>query len=81
MNVALIAHGGAGDWRPGSERDALEGVTAAVEAGRAILRAGGTALDLERGVHSSICFLERGDAGLGAQMGEEGAGVGARCGD
>ena len=45
MAIALIAHGGAGSWRPGSEDDAVEGLRAAVEAGRAVLRAGGTALD------------------------------------
>jgi len=28
MTIALIAHGGAGNWRPGSESDALEGMTA-----------------------------------------------------
>ena len=45
MTVALIAHGGAGSWRPGSETDAVEGLRRAVEAGRAVLRAGGSALD------------------------------------
>jgi L-asparaginase / beta-aspartyl-peptidase len=45
MPIALIAHGGAGKWRPGSEQDALDGVKAAVEAGRSLLRAGGSALD------------------------------------
>jgi beta-aspartyl-peptidase (threonine type) len=43
--IALIAHGGAGNIRPGGEADAVEGMHAAVEAGRAILRAGGSALD------------------------------------
>ena len=45
MSIGLIAHGGAGSWRPGSESDAVEGLKAAVEAGRAILRRGGAALD------------------------------------
>lgn len=45
MPIALIAHGGAGNWRPGSEQDAVHGMRAAVEAGRAVLRAGGAALD------------------------------------
>lgn len=45
MPIALIVHGGAGAWRPGSDADALAGVTAAVDAGRRILQAGGTALD------------------------------------
>jgi beta-aspartyl-peptidase (threonine type) len=45
MTVALIAHGGAGSWRPGSEQDAVDGMRLAVEAGRALLRRGGSALD------------------------------------
>jgi beta-aspartyl-peptidase (threonine type) len=45
MSVALIAHGGAGNIRPGGEARAIEGTHAAVEAGRAILLAGGSALD------------------------------------
>jgi beta-aspartyl-peptidase (threonine type) len=45
MSIGLIAHGGAGSWRPGSEADAVDGLKAAVEAGRAVLRAGGSALD------------------------------------
>jgi beta-aspartyl-peptidase (threonine type) len=45
MPIALIAHGGAGAWRPGSEQDARDGMTMAVEAGRSMLRAGGSALD------------------------------------
>lgn len=45
MSIGLIAHGGAGSWRPGSEADAVDGLKAAVEAGRAVLQAGGSALD------------------------------------
>jgi beta-aspartyl-peptidase (threonine type) len=45
MPIGLIAHGGAGSWRPGSEADAVEGLRAAVEAGRGVLLAGGPALD------------------------------------
>jgi beta-aspartyl-peptidase (threonine type) len=45
VTVALIAHGGAGNWRPGSEGDAIEGMRSAVEAGREILRRAGSALD------------------------------------
>ena len=45
MNIALIVHGGAGSWRPGSDADAIDGTTAAVAAGRKILQAGGSALD------------------------------------
>jgi beta-aspartyl-peptidase (threonine type) len=45
MTIALIVHGGAGKWRPGSDADAIAGVRAAVEAGRKILDANGSALD------------------------------------
>jgi beta-aspartyl-peptidase (threonine type) len=45
MPIALIAHGGAGNWRPGSEDDAIRGMKAAVEKGRSVLVAGGGALD------------------------------------
>jgi beta-aspartyl-peptidase (threonine type) len=45
MKVALIAHGGAGNIRPGGENRAVEGMDAAVHVGRAILLAGGSALD------------------------------------
>ena len=45
MTIALIVHGGAGSWRPGSDEDAIRGTTAAVAAGRDILEAGGSALD------------------------------------
>ena len=45
VKVALIAHGGAGNIRPGGEARAVEGMQAAVELGRAILRSGGGALD------------------------------------
>jgi beta-aspartyl-peptidase (threonine type) len=45
MTTALIVHGGAGNWRPDSESDAIEGVREAVAAGRRILEAGGAALD------------------------------------
>jgi L-asparaginase / beta-aspartyl-peptidase len=45
MTIALIVHGGAGAWRPGSDHDALEGTRSAVAAGRKILEAGGSALD------------------------------------
>lgn len=45
MTIALIVHGGAGSWRPGSDADAIAGTTAAVDAGRKILQQGGSALD------------------------------------
>jgi beta-aspartyl-peptidase (threonine type) len=55
MPIALIAHGGAGSWRPGSESDALAGMRAAVQAGEKILRAGGSALDA---VCATVVVLE-----------------------
>jgi beta-aspartyl-peptidase (threonine type) len=72
MPIALIAHGGAGSWRPGSEEDAVEGMRAAVEAGRAILRAGGTALDA---VCATVVMLEDNpiyNAGTGAVLNFDG---------
>src|SRR3954464_7295796 len=45
MTFGLITHGGAGNWRPGSEQDALDGVRRAADAGREVLRGGGSALD------------------------------------
>jgi beta-aspartyl-peptidase (threonine type) len=45
MTIALIAHGGAGNIRPGGEERAVEGVRAAIETGREVLLKGGTALD------------------------------------
>lgn len=72
MSVALIAHGGAGSWRPGSEQDALDGMARAVEAGRAILRGGGSALDA---VCAAVVVLEDNpifNAGTGAVLNFEG---------
>jgi beta-aspartyl-peptidase (threonine type) len=45
MPIGLIAHGGAGSWRVGSESEAMDAMRKAVEAGRAILARGGSALD------------------------------------
>lgn len=72
MTVALIAHGGAGSWRPGSEDDALEGMRRAVEAGRSVLRARGTALDA---VCATVVALEDNpifNAGTGAVLNYDG---------
>jgi len=44
MSIALVVHGGAGKWRPGSDDEAIAGVAAAVEVGRGILEASGSAL-------------------------------------
>ena len=72
MPIALIAHGGAGNWRPGSEDDAVAGIRAAVEAGRAILLANGTALDA---VCATVTALEDNpifNAGTGAVLNFDG---------
>jgi L-asparaginase / beta-aspartyl-peptidase len=72
MPIALIAHGGAGNWRPGSEEDAVEGLRLAVGAGRGILRAGGSALDA---VCATVVSLEDDpifNAGTGAVLNFDG---------
>ena len=72
MPIALIAHGGAGNWRPGSEADATQGLHEAVARGRAILRAGGSALDA---VCSTVVALEDNpnyNAGTGACLNVDG---------
>ena len=72
MPIALIAHGGAGNWRPGSEATAVEGMHRAVTRGRAILRAGGAALDA---VCATVAALEDDphyNAGTGACLNFDG---------
>jgi L-asparaginase / beta-aspartyl-peptidase len=72
MPVALIAHGGAGNWRPGSEDDAVHGMRTAVAAGRAILVGGGSALDA---VCATVVALEDNpsfNAGTGAVLNFDG---------
>lgn len=72
MSIALIAHGGAGKWRPGSDDDAVVGLRAAVDAGRAILEAGGNALDA---VCATVVVLEDNpiyNAGTGAVLNFDG---------
>jgi beta-aspartyl-peptidase (threonine type) len=72
MPIALIAHGGAGSWRPGSEGEAVAGMAAAVEQGRAILLAGGSALDA---VCAAVVVLEDNpifNAGTGAVLNFDG---------
>jgi len=72
MPIALIAHGGAGSWRPGSEEDAIVGMKAAVDAGRSVLRAGGCALDA---VCATVVLLEDNpifNAGTGAVLNFDG---------
>jgi beta-aspartyl-peptidase (threonine type) len=70
--ISLIAHGGAGSWRPGSEEDAVEGMRAAVESGRAVLEAGRSALDA---VCATVVALEDNrifNAGTGAVLNIDG---------
>ena len=72
MPIALIAHGGAGTWRPGSEEDAVAGMKAAVAKGRAILVAGGSAVDA---VCATVVVLEDNpifNAGTGAVLNFDG---------
>jgi beta-aspartyl-peptidase (threonine type) len=72
MSIALIAHGGAGKWRPGSDDDAIEGLRQAVEAGRVILAGGGRAIDA---VCATVVVLEDNpiyNAGTGAVLNFDG---------
>jgi beta-aspartyl-peptidase (threonine type) len=72
MPIGLIAHGGAGSWRIGSEADALEGMRVAAEAGRAVLATGGSALDA---VCATVVILEDNpifNAGTGAVLNFDG---------
>lgn len=45
MTWCIGVHGGAGDWRPERLAEALPGIQRAIEAGAAVLRNGGSALD------------------------------------
>ena len=70
--IALIAHGGAGNLRAGSDDNAIAGMRDAVQAGRAILRAGGSALDA---VCATVVALEDNpifNAGTGAVLNFDG---------
>ncbi len=72
MPIALIAHGGAGNWRPGSEEDAVAAMRTAAQAGRSILVAGGSALDA---VCATVVVLEDNpifNAGTGAVLNFDG---------
>jgi beta-aspartyl-peptidase (threonine type) len=72
MPIALIAHGGAGNWRPGSEEDAIDAMKRAVEKGRAVLVAGGASLDA---VCATVVELEDNpifNAGTGAVLNFDG---------
>jgi len=70
--TTLIAHGGAGNWRPASDEDAVEGMRAAVAEGRSVLRAGRSALDA---VCATVVALEDNpifNAGTGAVLNFDG---------
>ena len=72
MPIALIAHGGAGNVREGGEEAAVQGVHEAVARGRAVLRAGGSALDA---VCATVVALEDNpnyNAGTGACLNFDG---------
>ena len=72
MTIGLIAHGGAGNWRPGSEEDAIEGMRAAVVDGRKVLTGSGSALDA---VCATVVALEDNpifNAGTGAVLNLDG---------
>ncbi len=74
MSIAIIVHGGAGDWTIAAERreEALRACVAAAERGRAILLEGGSALDA---VEAAVNILEDCpvlDAGRGSYPNAEG---------
>ena len=72
MTIALIAHGGAGNIRPGGEERAVEGLRAAVEAGRALLVAGGSALDAVCATVSALEDNPAYNAGTGSCLNYDG---------
>jgi L-asparaginase / beta-aspartyl-peptidase len=72
MTIALIVHGGAGAWRPGSEEEAIAATRVAVEAGRKILVAGGTALDAACAAAVSLEDNPIFNAGTGAVLNIDG---------
>lgn len=74
MTIAIIVHGGAGEWKSAAERkdEAIKACAAAAEAGRAILLNGGSALDA---VEAAVIILEDCpalDAGRGSYPNAEG---------
>jgi beta-aspartyl-peptidase (threonine type) len=73
--ITIVVHGGAGQWRPEQRDPARAGVAQAVEAGHAILRAGGDAL---AAVQAAVMALEDDplfNAGRGAALDERGQAI------
>jgi isoaspartyl peptidase/L-asparaginase-like protein (Ntn-hydrolase superfamily) len=71
-DVAIVVHGGAGEWPADAHDAARAGIEAAVEAGHAILAAGGDAL---AAVEAAVVVLEDDpifNAGRGAALDERG---------
>jgi beta-aspartyl-peptidase (threonine type) len=72
-DIAIVVHGGAGTWPADAHERARDGVRRAVEAGHAVLTAGGDAL---AAVQAAVIVLEDDpgfNAGRGAALNEEGA--------
>jgi isoaspartyl peptidase/L-asparaginase-like protein (Ntn-hydrolase superfamily) len=70
--VAIVVHGGAGNWPQAAHEAAHAGLKAAVEAGHAVLAAGGDALTA---VEAAVVVLEHDpifNAGRGAALDERG---------
>jgi beta-aspartyl-peptidase (threonine type) len=86
---AIVVHGGCGRWRSADTATALAGVRAAAAAGRAVLAAGGSALDA---VCAAVVVLEDHplfNAGTGSTLNRDGeaemdaavmVGAGLQCG-
>jgi beta-aspartyl-peptidase (threonine type) len=69
---ALIVHGGAKKMEPGEEDDNRRGILEAVEAGRAVLQGGGTAVDAVEAAIKVMEDLPVFNAGRGSALNEAG---------
>ena len=68
MNLAILIHGGAGQWHLERQEQGMLGVKKAVQAGYAILKSKGTALDA---VQTAVTVMEDDpifNAGLGSSL-------------
>ena len=73
--IAIVVHGGAGNWRPERRAAALAGVRLAVDEGHAVLAAGGDALSA---VEAAVIVLEDDpvfNAGRGGALDERGQAI------